>query len=83
MPIDLNEHLKRKNQSANNNANNQQDEDNQHSEQHNDRNDKNDEKNNITMLFVHAQDHLMTAMSENNLIKEMIEILKNNYENKK
>ena len=41
------------------------------------------EKFNITMLFVHAQDHLMTAMSEKNLIKEIIEILKNNYENKK
>ena len=34
------------------------------------------EKIEITMLFVHAQDHLMTAMSEKNLIKEMIEILK-------
>lgn len=34
------------------------------------------EKIEITMLFVHAQDHLMTAMSEKNLIKEMIDILK-------
>ena len=34
------------------------------------------EKKEITMLFVHAQDHLMTAMSEKNLIKEMIDILK-------
>lgn len=34
------------------------------------------EKMEITMLFVHAQDHLMTAMSEKNLIKEMIDILK-------
>lgn len=34
------------------------------------------EKIEITMLFVHAQDHLMTAMSEKNLIKEMINILK-------
>ena len=36
------------------------------------------EKIEITMLFVHAQDHLMTAMSEKNLIKEMIDILKHN-----
>lgn len=34
------------------------------------------EKIEITMLFVHAQDHLMTAMSEKKLIKEMIDILK-------
>lgn len=34
------------------------------------------EKIEITMLFVHGQDHLMTAMSEKNLIKEMIDILK-------
>lgn len=34
------------------------------------------EKFNINMLFVHAQDHLMTAMSEKNLIKELINILK-------
>ncbi|MGL5725668.1 PTS lactose/cellobiose transporter subunit IIA [Cetobacterium sp.] len=26
----------------------------------------------ITMLFVHAQDHLMTALSERELIKKMI-----------
>lgn len=39
------------------------------------------EKFNITMLFVHAQDHLMTAMSEKNLIRELIDILKNNREN--
>lgn len=30
----------------------------------------------INMLFVHAQDHLMTAMSERNLIAEMIDLLK-------
>lgn len=34
------------------------------------------EKFNINMLFIHAQDHLMTAMSEKNLIKELINILK-------
>lgn len=36
----------------------------------------NGEKFNINMLFIHAQDHLMTAMSEKNLIKELINILK-------
>lgn len=30
----------------------------------------------ITMLFVHAQDHLMTALSERELIKKMIKINK-------
>lgn len=34
------------------------------------------EKFNINMLFIHTQDHLMTAMSEKNLIKELINILK-------
>lgn len=37
------------------------------------------EKIEITMLFVHAQDHLMTAMSEKNLIKEMISLLEMNH----
>lgn len=30
------------------------------------------EKPMVTMLFVHAQDHLMTALSERELIKKMI-----------
>lgn len=30
----------------------------------------------ISILFVHAQDHLMTAISEKNLILEMIELAK-------
>lgn len=30
------------------------------------------DKMTITMLFVHAQDHLMTALSERELIKKMI-----------
>lgn len=30
----------------------------------------------ITMLFVHAEDHLMSAISERELIKDMIDILK-------
>lgn len=30
----------------------------------------------VSMIFVHAQDHLMCAMSERTLIKEMIDILK-------
>lgn len=34
------------------------------------------DKINISMLFVHAQDHLMTCMSEKNLIKEIIEMRK-------
>lgn len=34
----------------------------------------NGEKINISILFVHAQDHLMTCMSEKNLIKEIIEM---------
>lgn len=36
----------------------------------------NGEKINISILFVHAQDHLMTCMSEKNLIKEIIEMRK-------
>lgn len=28
----------------------------------------------VTLLFVHAQDHLMTALSEKNLIEHMIEM---------
>ncbi len=32
----------------------------------------NGEKSVITMLYVHAQDHLMTAISERELIKKMI-----------
>lgn len=34
------------------------------------------EKINVSILFVHAQDHLMTCMSEKNLIKEIIEMRK-------
>lgn len=34
------------------------------------------EKVDTGILFVHAQDHLMTVISENNLIKEMIELRK-------
>lgn len=30
----------------------------------------------ITTMFVHAQDHLMTALSEKTLIKEMIDMIK-------
>jgi cellobiose PTS system EIIA component len=30
------------------------------------------EKTEITLLFVHAQDHLMTAMAEKNLIENMV-----------
>lgn len=30
----------------------------------------------MTLLMVHAQDQLMTAMSENNLVQEMIEMYK-------
>ena len=33
----------------------------------------------VSILFVHAQDHLMTCMSEKNLVKEIIEIRKENY----
>lgn len=32
----------------------------------------------INLLFIHAQDHLMTAISEKNLINELIDILKMN-----
>jgi len=31
----------------------------------------------LSVLLVHAQDHLMTVMSEKNLIEEMIEMYKN------
>ncbi|NQS87182.1 PTS lactose/cellobiose transporter subunit IIA [Pantoea allii] len=31
----------------------------------------------VTLVMVHAQDHLMTAMLANELIKEMIEIYRN------
>lgn len=34
------------------------------------------EKIDISVLFVHAQDHLMTAMAEKNLIENMIELYK-------
>lgn len=30
----------------------------------------------VTLLFVHAQDHLMTALSEKNLIENMVEMHK-------
>jgi PTS system cellobiose-specific IIA component len=31
---------------------------------------------NVSILFVHAQDHLMTSISEKNLIREIIELRK-------
>lgn len=34
------------------------------------------EKVDITVLFVHAQDHLMTAIAEKSLIENMIELYK-------
>lgn len=34
------------------------------------------EKVDITVLFVHAQDHLMTAISEKDLIENMIQLYK-------
>lgn len=34
----------------------------------------NGEKIDVSILFVHSQDHLMTCISEKNLIKEIIEI---------
>ena len=34
------------------------------------------EKIEISVLFVHAQDHLMTALSEKNLIEQIIELRK-------
>ena len=34
------------------------------------------EKTEITLLFVHAQDHLMTAIAEKNLIENMVEMHK-------
>lgn len=34
------------------------------------------EKTDISILFVHAQDHLMTSISEKNLITEIIELTK-------
>lgn len=39
----------------------------------------NGEKIEISILFIHAQDHLMTCMSENKLIKEIIELKKEIY----
>ena len=36
----------------------------------------NGEKVELSVLFVHAQDHLMTAMSEKTLIQEIIELRK-------
>lgn len=38
------------------------------------------EKVEISMLFVHAQDHLMTALSERELIKRLIKLNKKLYE---
>ncbi|MHC1682127.1 MAG: PTS lactose/cellobiose transporter subunit IIA [Clostridiaceae bacterium] len=40
----------------------------------------NGEKINVSILFVHSQDHLMTCMSEKNLIKEIIEMRKERFE---
>lgn len=39
----------------------------------------NGEEINVSILFVHSQDHLMTCMSEKNLIKEIIEMQKEIY----
>lgn len=36
----------------------------------------NGEKIDISVLFVHAQDHLMTAITEKNLIEQIIELRK-------
>ncbi|MBA5849970.1 PTS lactose/cellobiose transporter subunit IIA [Clostridium sp. cel8] len=36
----------------------------------------NGEKLDVSVLFVHAQDHIMTAISEKNLIKEIIDLRK-------
>lgn len=36
----------------------------------------NNEKIDISVLFVHAQDHLMTALTEKNLIEQIIELRK-------
>ncbi|EHI99124.1 phosphotransferase system PTS lactose/cellobiose-specific IIA subunit [Clostridium sp. DL-VIII] len=36
----------------------------------------NGEKIDISVLFVHAQDHLMTAVTEKNLIEQIIELRK-------
>ena len=36
----------------------------------------NGEKIELSLLFVHAQDHLMTAISEKNLIEQIIELRK-------
>ncbi|AEM77862.1 PTS lactose/cellobiose transporter subunit IIA [Thermoanaerobacter wiegelii] len=37
----------------------------------------------ITLLMVHAQDHVMTAMAEKNLIERMVDLYKLIYENMK
>lgn len=37
------------------------------------------ELNNLPVLLVHAQDHLMTVMSEKSLIEEMIEMYKSQH----
>ncbi|AGF57027.1 PTS system cellobiose-specific IIA component [Clostridium saccharoperbutylacetonicum] len=34
------------------------------------------EKTEITVLFVHAQDHLMTALTEKNLIEQIVKLRK-------
>ncbi|NRZ16837.1 cellobiose-specific phosphotransferase system component IIA [Clostridium beijerinckii] len=36
----------------------------------------NGERINMSVLFVHAQDHLMTAITEKNLIEQIIELRK-------
>lgn len=41
------------------------------------------DKVNVSILFVHSQDHLMTCISEKNLIKEVIEMRKEIIEMKK
>jgi PTS system cellobiose-specific IIA component len=36
----------------------------------------NGEKSDITLLFIHAQDHLMTAITEKNLLEQIMELRK-------
>lgn len=42
----------------------------------------NGEKIDIGVLFIHSQDHLMTSISEKNLITELIEVRKEMFEMK-
>lgn len=42
--------------------------------------DANEGLKSLSVLLVHAQDHLMTVMSEKSLIEEMVEIYRNQHE---